>query len=129
MGSRYDLSKYAEALASSGCIVCAPEYPESLSASYKILKDDNKIDRDLIATKALQFLTKKYNTTGRIGFVGHSLGTGLTMNYVSSDGNSPRCAIAGFRGINENIQNSSVLVIGEKAVPVWSDTPSVTLKD
>ena len=52
--------------------------------------------REEIVTKTIEELKGKYNIGG-IGFLGHSLGTGLTLNYGMGE-ECPRCAIAGFRG-------------------------------
>ncbi|GMH85819.1 hypothetical protein TrVE_jg1732 [Triparma verrucosa] len=109
LGSRFDLTLFCEKLASAGNVVCAPEFPESLSASYDTNwnSEEERVTREAIVDRAIDTLRSSYNISS-IGFLGHSLGTGLTMNYP---GDGPRCVIAGFRGLTSASSNSKLLVV------------------
>lgn len=107
LGSRYDLSHLAEALASEGFTVLSPEYPESLSASYESgvgppmsgngdKPDDGtiKIDRSAISSKLLKTLREEWNVTPTAyGIVGHSLGCGTVDR--TGDESWARVSLAG----------------------------------
>ena len=113
LGSRFDLHHICADLASKGIIVVVPEMPESLSASYDTnwKSDDERITRDMINNRAIAFTREEFATTKQIGVLGHSLGTGAVVNYDTRDATSPRCAIAGFRGLSTVSLNSPLLVI------------------
>ena len=126
LGSRFDLSPICEALALRGVTAVAPgesvtpmlpftmslllanppslvavEYPESLSASYDV--GDSGLERRNVIDALLQ------SHTGPVGFLGHSLGTGLTLSYPLAG--APRCAVAGFRGVAEACEGCPLLVV------------------
>ena len=116
LGSRFDLSHLAEALAIEGrthasqfvivhhparnsdphlrlvgFICLSPEYPESLAASYDIAN----LDRTQINDQLLKTLTTQWNIRpASFGIVGHSLGTGTALN--TGDDTWARVCIAGF---------------------------------
>ena len=101
LGSRFDLSPICEALALRGITTVAPEFPESLSASYEV--GDSGLERVDIVNAILD------GHVGPVGFLGHSLGTGLTLSYPLAG--APRCAVAGFRGVTEACEESALLVV------------------
>lgn len=116
LGSRFDLSHLAEALAQEGTyhfnienltnnspvsqytnptrigfICLSPEYPESLAASY----EGGELDRTQITNQLLKDLTEKWGIQPTAyGIVGHSLGTGTALN--TGDDTWARVCIAGF---------------------------------
>lgn len=91
LGSRFDLSHLAEALAQEGFICLSPEYPESLAASY----EGGELDRTQITNQLLKDLTEKWGIQPTAyGIVGHSLGTGTALN--TGDDTWARVCIAGF---------------------------------
>lgn len=92
LGSRFDLSHLAERLAEQGFICLAPEYPESLAASY-----DRKegLDRNRITAKLLDIMSSDWNIkASSYGIVGHSLGCGTAIQ--TGDDSWVRVCIAGF---------------------------------
>ena len=92
LGSRFDLSPYAEDLASNGFLVLSPEYPESLADSYDSMT--KLIDRTIITNLLLQNL-KQWNVNAKsYSILGHSLGCG-TANKTGDD-SWTRVCIAGF---------------------------------
>ena len=76
LGSRFDLSHIAEDLASEGYICVAPEYPESLEASYP-RKDG--LDRQMVNTKLIQYIEETIQPTSWAA-IGHSMGCGSVMD-------------------------------------------------
>ena len=91
LGSRFDLSHLAEALADEGFVCLAPEYPESLAATYDRI---DGLDRAVINDKLLQFLQNNLNVQGtKYGIVGHSLGCKTVLR--TGDNNWARVLIAG----------------------------------
>ncbi|CAB9501832.1 expressed unknown protein [Seminavis robusta] len=90
LGSRFDLSHYAEALAAEGFVCVAPEYPESLAASYDPVEG---LDRAVITQ---QLLSKLPVTATSYGIVGHSLGCGTAMR--TGDDTWTRVFISGYNG-------------------------------
>lgn len=96
LGSRFDLSHLAEALASEGFRVYACEYPESLAASYDPAESSSgvPIDRTAITEALLQALTEEWNLRPRAyGIVGHSLGCGTVDR--TGDASWTRVCLAG----------------------------------
>ena len=92
LGSRFDLSHLAEALAQAGFICVSPEYPESLSASYCRVEG---LDRQKITQKLISELSSTLNIRATsYGIVGHSLGCGTVMS--TGDSSWTRVCIAGF---------------------------------
>ena len=93
LGSRFDLSHLAEVLAAAGFLCVAPEYPESLAASYARLPglDRAAINQQLLSTA----LPGAWNIVGtRFGIVGHSLGTATAL--TTGDESWARVCLAGF---------------------------------
>jgi pimeloyl-ACP methyl ester carboxylesterase len=78
LGSRFDLSHIAEDLASKGFVCVAPEYPESLEASYPRLEG---LDRKVVNDRAIQWVTD--NVPGQPSSwssIGHSMGAGTALD-------------------------------------------------
>jgi len=93
LGSRFDLSHYAEDLASNGFLVLSPEYPESLADSYD--STTKPIDRTLITHELLSNLQKQWEVNAvTYSIIGHSLGCG-TVNKTGDD-TWNRVCLAGF---------------------------------
>ena len=83
LGSRFDLSHYAEDLASNGFLVLSPEYPESLAESYD--STTKPIDRTLITRLLLSNLKEQWEVNAiSYSIIGHSLGCG-TVNKTGDD--------------------------------------------
>lgn len=94
LGSRFDLSHLAEALAAEGFICFSPEYPESLAASYNRMEG---LDRSEITNQLLEAVEKNWNVHATsYGIVGHSLGCGTAIR--TGDESWARVCIAGFPG-------------------------------
>jgi len=94
LGSRFDLSHLAEALAAKGFLVVSAEYPESLAASYDRIEG---LDRSVITTKLLQTLQNEWNVQATsYGIIGHSLGCGTAIR--TGDATWTRVCISGFPG-------------------------------
>ena len=74
LGSVYDFSHAAEALAADGFTVVAPELPESLSASYV---PPEGLGREEIIAAARGLVDKE--VVGRWGIFGHSAGAGSAL--------------------------------------------------
>jgi len=92
LGSRFDLSHLAENLAKQGFICFAPEYPESLAASFTPLEG---LDRRKITDKLLDSIANDWNVKGSsFGMVGHSMGCGTAIE--TGDETWARVCIAGF---------------------------------
>jgi hypothetical protein len=92
LGSRFDLSHLAEKLASEGFVCVAPEYPESLAASFDRVEG---LTRQEINVKLLLQLQNKWNMKPKsYGIVGHSLGCGTAID--AGDESWARVCIAGF---------------------------------
>ena len=92
LGSRFDLSHLAEALAQEGFICVSPEYPESLAASYNRVEG---LDRQVINNQLLRQLSSVWNIQATsYGIVGHSLGCGTAI--TTGDSTWARVCIAGF---------------------------------
>eukprot|EP00546_Thalassionema_frauenfeldii_P014575 CAMPEP_0178929494 /NCGR_PEP_ID=MMETSP0786-20121207/20631_1 /TAXON_ID=186022 /ORGANISM="Thalassionema frauenfeldii, Strain CCMP 1798" /LENGTH=403 /DNA_ID=CAMNT_0020605757 /DNA_START=21 /DNA_END=1232 /DNA_ORIENTATION=+ len=93
LGSRFDLSHIAEALAQDGFICLSAEYPESLAASYAVKED---LDRATITNQLLTELTSSWGVSKptSFGIVGHSLGTGTVI--TTGDNSWARVCLAGF---------------------------------
>mmetsp|Transcript_2817 Transcript_2817/g.4236 ORF Transcript_2817/g.4236 Transcript_2817/m.4236 type:complete len:406 (-) Transcript_2817:778-1995(-) len=93
LGSRFDLSHIAEALAQEGFVCLSAEYPESLAASYNAKEG---IDRATITNQLLSDLTNSWGVTNptSFGIVGHSLGTGTAIS--TGDNSWARVCLAGF---------------------------------
>lgn len=92
LGSRFDLSHLAEELTQQGFICLAPEFPESLAASYERMEG---LDRSRITTELLRAIPQdlKIQATS-YGIVGHSLGCGTVIQ--TGDETWARVCIAGF---------------------------------
>ena len=105
LGSRFDLSVICESLALNGLTAVSPEFPESLSASY-----DTSGSSSVACPSRLDIVSEILKGhTGPVGLLGHSLGTGLTLEYPRAG--SPRCVIAGFRGVTAECEGCPVLVV------------------
>jgi hypothetical protein len=92
LGSRFDLSHLAEALAQEGFICVSPEYPESLAASYPRVEG---LDRQVINNQLITELGSKWKIQATsYGIVGHSLGCGTAIS--TGDASWTRVCIAGF---------------------------------
>ena len=119
LGCRFDLSHIGEALASEGFLVFAPEYPESLAASYDATSSDTGMssDRTMITNRLLETLTKEWGVRPTsYGIVGHSLGCG-TVDRTSDESWTRVCITGG----QPSLRGPSCLFIGSRgdgAVPV-----------
>lgn len=92
LGSRFDLSHLAEALAANGFLCLAAEYPESLAASYECLPG---LDRTVINDVLLETLETDWQLqVSAFGICGHSLGCGTVAK--TGDSTWARVSIAGF---------------------------------
>jgi hypothetical protein len=92
LGSRFDLSSYAEDLAEEGFLVLAPEYPESLADSYDSMT--KPIDRTIITDQLLLNLKQWRVNAKSHSIIGHSLGCGTAIK--TGDDSWTRVCIAGF---------------------------------
>ena len=93
LGSRFDLSHLAEELAAMGFVCLAPEYPESLAASYERIEG---LDRKKITDKLLETLEGEWDVQpSSYGVVGHSLGCGTAIE-TGDDESWTRVCVAGF---------------------------------
>lgn len=91
LGSRFDLSHLAEALAQEGFICLSPEFPESLAASFPRL---DGLDRSVIMSSLLDRLSSEWGVTGTsFGIIGHSAGCGTAT--TTGDDTWTRVCIAG----------------------------------
>lgn len=94
LGSRFDLSHLAEALAAEGFICFSPEYAESLAASYNRV---DGLDRTPITQKLVSAVKDSWGVEPTsYGIVGHSLGCGTAIR--TGDESWTRVCIAGFPG-------------------------------
>jgi hypothetical protein len=95
LGSRFDLSHLAEELAAAGFTCIAPEYPESLAASYDRVPG---LDRATINEVLLQHIReggpRDFIKPTAFGIVGHSLGCGTVLQTGTEQW--ARVLIAGF---------------------------------
>lgn len=92
LGSRFDLSHLAEKLAGEGFTCFAPEYPESLAASFDRREG---LDRRRITDTLLKTISSKWKVQpSTYGIVGHSLGCGTVL--ATGDDTWTRVCIAGF---------------------------------
>lgn len=110
LGSRFDLSHLAEALASEGFLVLAAEYPESFPASYDSTQSSTglSIDRTIITNQLLAMLTGEWGVQPKsYGIVGHSLGCG-TVDHVGDASWSRVCIAGGF----PSVRGANCLFIG-----------------
>eukprot|EP00584_Thalassiosira_punctigera_P014540 CAMPEP_0172576712 /NCGR_PEP_ID=MMETSP1067-20121228/137863_1 /TAXON_ID=265564 ORGANISM="Thalassiosira punctigera, Strain Tpunct2005C2" /NCGR_SAMPLE_ID=MMETSP1067 /ASSEMBLY_ACC=CAM_ASM_000444 /LENGTH=415 /DNA_ID=CAMNT_0013369389 /DNA_START=32 /DNA_END=1279 /DNA_ORIENTATION=- len=97
LGSRFDLSHLGEALASRGFLVLAPEYPESLAASYDATASATGIpvDRTIITNELLETLTGDWDVRpAAYGICGHSLGCG-TVDQTGDETWTRACLAGG----------------------------------
>ena len=77
LGSRSDLGYIAEELASQGFVCVAPEYPESLEASYPRLEG---LDRAAINKRLVPYIQGMLpQHIGSYSAIGHSLGCGTVL--------------------------------------------------
>jgi hypothetical protein len=76
LGSRFDLSHIAEDLARQGFVCVAPEYPESLEASYPRLEG---LDRKVINDRLIRYVQDNIQPTSWAA-IGHSMGCRSVMD-------------------------------------------------
>jgi hypothetical protein len=94
LGSRFDMSHLAEALAQDGFVCLSAEYPESLAASYDRMEG---LDRTKITQRMLQTMKNDWKIQPTsYGIVGHSLGCGTAVQ--TGDDSWTRVLVAGFPG-------------------------------
>lgn len=123
LGSRLDLHPLLHSLASTGMICVACDYPESLSGPYDTSwSKEDALTRVDILDAVLADVQSSYPTSGRIGLLGHSLGSGLASSFDTKDPLSPRCCIAGFRAVGETAKSSPFLVIASEGDSVCPST-------
>ena len=92
LGSRYDLSHLAEQLANEGFLCLAPEYPESLAASYERM---DGLDRAVINDRLLKAIANEWKLpVSKFGMVGHSAGCGTALK--TGDASWTRVCISGI---------------------------------
>lgn len=92
LGSRFDLSHLAEALAGAGFICFSPEYPESMAASYQ---QQEGLDRTAITNRLMHAIKNDFNLHATsYGIIGHSLGSRTAIE--TGDETWTRICIAGF---------------------------------
>jgi acetyl esterase/lipase len=77
LGSRFDLSHIAEDLAAQGFVCVAPEYPESLEASYPRLEG---LDRRVVNQRLIQWITDNIQEPTSWASIGHSMGAGTAVD-------------------------------------------------
>ena len=92
LGSAYDCAHICEALASDGFLVCAPEMPESLAASYK--PPESGITREEIIAASRELFGSQAR---RWGIFGHSAGAGSAL-YQRGSFPLGRLGLCGYRG-------------------------------
>ena len=95
LGSVYDLAHVAEALASDGFTVVAPELPESLTAGFM---PPEGLGREEIIAATRQLVDPAGK--GRWGIFGHSAGAGSALQQRGDYVLGRACLAAGFRGYN-----------------------------
>ena len=122
LGSRFDLSHLAEALAAEGFVCLAPEYPESLAASYERLPG---LDRTIITQQLLGMLEQTTRATS-YGVIGHSLGCGTALRI--GDDTWTRVLVSGYNGarVPGNVlilssMNDGVLSMSKRGLAIPSD--------
>ncbi|KAG7349538.1 dienelactone hydrolase family protein [Nitzschia inconspicua] len=77
LGSRFDLSHIAEDLAARGFVCVAPEYPESLEASYPRLEG---LDRKVVNDRLFRWITDNVKEPTSFASIGHSMGAGTALD-------------------------------------------------
>ena len=115
LGSRFDMSHIAEALAQDGFLCVSAEYPESLAASYERI---DGLDRTIITNAVMDAVVKEMNIkSSKRGIVGHSLGCGTAAS--TGDSSWVRVCIAGFAagGIIDG-STLSISSVNDGAVPL-----------
>jgi pimeloyl-ACP methyl ester carboxylesterase len=120
LGSRFDLSHLGESLASEGFLVLAPEYPESLAATYDVAQGTTTgipIDRRIITDTLLKFLTAEWGVRPEAyGIVGHSLGC-ATVDGTGDEAWTRVCLAGGY----PSLRGPNCLFVGsinDGAVPL-----------
>lgn len=104
LGSRFDLSHLAEKLAQQGFVCLAPEYPESLAASYDRIAG---LDRQRITDQLLESLSRYKIQASSFGIIGHSMGCGTAVQ--TGDSSWTRVCIAGYPG--QQVPGKNVLFL------------------
>jgi len=114
LGTRFDLSKFGEALARGGAVAIAPDFDETLAGSYT--PDSNGgSSRDKIVVAALEH-AKRRGATGNIGALGHSAGAATALKVPNARG---AVAIAGFgRDAPGDVPFLAIASEGDGAVPL-----------
>jgi acetyl esterase/lipase len=77
LGSRFDLSHIAEDLAAQGFVCVAPEYPESLEASYPRM---DGLDRKVVNDRLVQWIHDNIPDPTSFASIGHSMGAGTALD-------------------------------------------------
>ena len=131
LGSRFDLSHLAEELAAAGFTCIAPEYPESLAASYERVPD---LDRAAINNVLLQHIrdgTWDFIQPTAYGIVGHSLGCGTVLQTGNKDW--ARVLIAGFPRTRDGIpiagNNLLITSVNDGAVSMMKNGGADTIAE
>ena len=107
LGSRYDLSHIAEALAAEGFVCFSPEYGESLAASYD--RCEGRLDRTVVTNRLLESISKDWTVQATsYGIVGHSLGCGTAIR--TGDENWVRVCLSGNPGSSSQISGKVLFV-------------------
>ena len=115
LGSRFDMSHIAEALARDGFVCVSAEYPESLAASYERI---DGLDRSIITNAVMDAAINDLNIKSpKRGIIGHSLGCGTATS--TGDSSWVRVCIAGFAasGIVDGA-TLSISSVNDGAVPL-----------
>lgn len=107
LGSRYDLSHLAEALAAEGFVCFSPEYGESLAASYD--RCEGRLDRTVVTNRLLKSISKDWTVQATsYGIVGHSLGCGTAIR--TGDEDWIRVCLSGNPGSSSQISGKVLFV-------------------
>ena len=112
LGTRFDLSMFAEAIARAGAVAIAPDFDENLAGSYAPDPDGGS-SRDRIVVAALEH-AKGRGATGAVGGLGHSAGAFTALNVPNAKG---AVAIAGF-GRDTGVPFLAIVSEGDGAVPL-----------
>eukprot|EP00929_Paragymnodinium_shiwhaense_P098271 TRINITY_DN59773_c0_g1_i1.p1 TRINITY_DN59773_c0_g1~~TRINITY_DN59773_c0_g1_i1.p1 ORF type:complete len:435 (+),score=108.59 TRINITY_DN59773_c0_g1_i1:100-1404(+) len=107
LGSRFDMLHLAEYLASRGFVVAAPEFAESLSASFEASEATPRKD---IMAATLRMLDEEVGIDS-CGLIGHSAGAGTIADAAGSF-NLGRVVVAG--GVRNYQKDDPLLVVASQ---------------
>jgi hypothetical protein len=132
LGSRFDLSHLAEELAAAGFTCIAPEYPESLAASYERVPG---LNRSVINEALLKNIQEggpwDFIHPTAYGIVGHSLGCGTVLQTGTEQW--ARVLIAGFPRTRDGVpiagNNLLITSVNDGAVSMMNNGGTSVVAD